>query len=215
MNAKLAFAGLLLVAAGCGPVSRVTKPLANAAKPGKSSPRKSVAVLEDELAAAKEAESKAIEARKAKERELSDARIARVQRTLYWVVGICVFVAIGCVVLAFFLPAFRRFAVYGALGAVAVAGLAVVTAKLLPYLIWIGAVLLVGFVGLAIYYWRLDAKGRDQIFGAVETFKDKMPGYKEHFAKIIDTEIDDHLDAVRERLTKRYPSAQTYRPQSS
>ena len=71
---------------------------------------------------------------------------------------------------------------------------------LLPYLVWIGGGLVVIGAGAAILFWRLDAKSRDQVVRAVDSFKDKMPGYKDHFARFIDEDADHAITKTRERL---------------
>jgi hypothetical protein len=60
------------------------------------------------------------------------------------------------------------------------------------------------FVGVAVWYWRQDAKSRDQIVAAVNTYKgtlqEHVPGWKEHFKKYIDTGSDRVINKARARL---------------
>jgi hypothetical protein len=172
----------------------VTPPAATPEKP------KTVEQLEKELAEAKDAKVKAGQAVDAKEKELAAGRISEQRHRLYWVVGWSLLAALGCVAGAIFLAGVRKYFVYGVIASVAVAACAIVFAAILPYLLYIGIGLLVAALGFVLYCWRNDHKGLRQVTTAVETFKAQMPGYKEHFKTIIDTDVDGWLNRTRKNL---------------
>jgi len=138
------------------------------------------------------------------EQQLADARLAEHRAKLNWVVGIAGVAALAFTVLAIFLPTFKRWAVMGVIASIVVAALAMALSWLLPYLLWIGLGVLAVIVGVAIWYWRQDARSRDQIVAAVNTYKDTLqehaPGWKEHFKKYIDAGSDRVINKARARL---------------
>jgi uncharacterized membrane protein len=176
-------------------------------KPKADKPARTVEDAEKELAAAKQAEA---DAKKAvvdahqqvedKEKALADAHITEQQHKLYWMVGWSLFAALACVAGAIFLTGVRKYFVYGAIAAVGVAASAMLFAAILPYLLYIGIGLLVLGLGFAFVCWHNDHKGLRQVATAVETFKGQMPGYKEHFAKFIDSDVDGWLNKTRKKL---------------
>ena len=161
---------------------------------------KSVDELEKELVDAKKASAEADAKVKAKEKELDNAIMVDRQHKLYWMVGILFLVMLGCVVGAVYLTGLRKWFIYGALTCAGLALLCLGVAAILPYMPWIiaGAVTIAALIGLA--WWRLDHKALHQVATAVETFKGQMPGYKEHFQKIIDTDADKWLTRTRKNL---------------
>jgi hypothetical protein len=208
----LLVAPLAIALSGCWPFSSkpavvvdlggnkppATAPAGNPAAP--AAPKTKVEQLEAEVAAAKVAEQKAHDDVKLKEKELESARLAALRAKLYWTVGIALLAALACLAGAIWLPLLKKQFIIGIAASVAVASLAVCLAAILPYLVWIGAGLLTIATIAAIYYWRNDSKSLRQVVGAVEAFKDQMPGYKEHFAKFIDTDADAWLNSVRTKL---------------
>jgi hypothetical protein len=182
-------------------------PAATPEKPKADKQARSVEDAEKELAEARKAAAAASEEKakadnlvKAKEKELADARITEQQHRLYWVVGWSLLAALGCVAGAIFLTGVRKYFIYGVIASVAVAACAIVFAAILPYLLYIGIGLLVAALGFVLYCWRNDHKGLRQVTTAVETFKEHMPGYKEHFKTIIDTDVDGWLNRTRKNL---------------
>jgi len=170
------------------------------ATPEKPNKPKSVEELEKELADAKKAEVKAHQEVEAKKKELDEARLTEQRHRLYWVVGWSLLAALGCVAGAIYLPGVRKYFIYGFFAAVAVAALALTLASILPYLPYIGVGLLVLALLFVLYCWKNDHKGLRQVTSAVETFKDKMPGYKEHFKQVIDTDADAWINRTRKNL---------------
>lgn len=138
------------------------------------------------------------------EQQLDDARLAEHRNKLNWVVGVAGVAALAFTALAIFLPAFKRWAIMGVIASIVVAALAMALSWLLPYLLWIGLAVLGIMVSVAVWYWRQDAKSRDQIVAAVNTYKDSLqanvPGWKEHFKKYIDKGSDRVINKARARL---------------
>lgn len=131
---------------------------------------------------------------------LESARIDVVQTKLWWFVGIMAFVALAGVALSIFVPAVARWALRASAASAAVAALAATVSWLLPWLVWIGgAVALIAGLA-ALWYWRTDAKSRDQVVKAVDAIKEQVPGFKAHFRQFIDEDADANLNATRVRL---------------
>lgn len=206
---KLGFALLVTVGGcwlpftGCGPVDSLTRLGPNAPKRPRK-PRKSVKDLEDEVAVLRSEKSAVDGNLKAKEKELEEAKLARIQRTLFWIMGIAILAAVGCAALAIFVPGLRRWAITGALIAIGIAGLAKLAAWLVPYLIVIGIVLALAFIAFVVYYWRADRKSRDQIVTAIDKSKaqldEKYKGWREHFRQFIDSGSHKLIRKTRKRL---------------
>lgn len=202
------FGPVVNLASGCWPTVEVRPQVVTPALPKpEARPEakpdnepKTVKELEKEVAAAKEAETKAHQAVEAKEKELADAKIRAQQHKLYIVIAFCGLAFILCLAGAIYLRGLEKYFVYGCILSVAVAVLAYFLAIILPYLLWI----VVGLVSLgavaAFIIWRYDHKALQQTVTAVETFKDKMPGYKDHFKQIIDTDVDGWLNRTRKKL---------------
>ena len=186
---------------GCGPRipampgSTAVKPSAAAA--GK---KKTVDQLEQELAEARQKEADAKAERRAIEWQLDQAKLDQQRSRLHWVMGICLLGVLGCVAGAIWLRGLAKYFIWGAAALLATAAAAWGLAWLLPYIAWVVAALVVLCVGAAFVIWRNDHKGLRQVAQAVESFKDKMPGYKEHFNQIIDTDVDSWLTRVRRSL---------------
>lgn len=200
---------LVGLTSGCWPTVEVKPPVVNVPSLVKPEPKpepkpdnepKSVKELEKEVAAAKEAESKAHRVTEAKEKELADAKLRAQQHRLYVVIAFCGLAFVLCLAGAIYLRGLSKYFIYGCILSVAVAILAYFLAIILPYLLWI----VVGLVSLgavaAFVLWRFDHKALQQTVEAVEAFKDKMPGYKDHFTKFIDTDADAWLNRTRASL---------------
>ena len=134
------------------------------------------------------------------DKAIGEARTDAARLKLWWFVGIMGVAAAILVALAIFVPSVAKWSVRGAIACGAVSALAAFISWLLPYLFWIGLVLLVIGVIACIVYWRLDAKSRDQVVKAVNEIKETIPNYREHFNQFIDEDSDRHLDRTRERL---------------
>jgi len=197
--------GLVLSnSAGCSwgaPQVVVAPPQGNGpATPEKPNKPKSVEELEKELADAQKAERKAHQEVENKQKELDEARLTEQRHRLYWVMGWSLLAALGCVAGAIYLTGVRKYFIYGFFTCIAVAALALTLSFILPYLIWIGLGLLVAGGLFVLYCWKNDHKGLRQVAQAVETFKDRMPGYKEHFKQVIDTDADAWINRTRKKL---------------
>lgn len=209
MKIKTALAFIVLLAvlpAGCQPFSPQvvvappaigTAPAKPEAKPEKA---KSVDELEKELAAARQAERDAEAAVKSKEKELAEAVTLSRQHKLYWMVGILFLAMLGCIAGAVYLAGLRKWFIYGALTCAGLAILCLGVAAILPYMPWvIAGVVVVGALVL-LAWWKRDHKAVEQVVTAVEGVKGDLPGYKEKFRQVIDTDVDAWLNRVRSRL---------------
>ena len=207
MKIKTALAFVFLLAAlpiGCQPFApqvvvspTSVAPVKPAAKPEKA---KSVDELEKELAIARQAERDAEAAVKSKEKELAEAVTVARQHKLYWMVGILFLAMLGCIAGAVYLAGLRKWFIYGALTCAGLAILCLGVAAILPYMPWvIAGVVVVGALVL-LSWWKRDHKAVDQVVTAVEGVKGDLPGYKEKFRQVIDTDVDAWLDRVRSRL---------------
>lgn len=197
---------MISLAPGCWPTPQVVVgPTTTAeAKPEPVKPKvdkpKTVDELEKELAEAKKAEVKAHQEVEAKKQELAEAVTVARQHKLYWMMGILFLAMLGCIAGAVYLAGLRKWFIYGALTCAGLAILCLGVAAILPYMPWViaGAVTVAALVGLA--WWKRDHKAVEQVVTAVEGVKGDLPGYKEKFRQVIDTDVDAWLDRVRSRL---------------
>lgn len=128
-------------------------------------------------------------------------RVRATQARLYWVVGLAMLAALACVVVAVFLPAVRKWAVYACLTAIGIAGLAWFLAWLVPYLVWVGLGLAVLLALAAVIYWKRDNKALGQVVQVVEEkVKPRLKDYRDDFREFIDTDVDKWLDARRRQM---------------
>ncbi len=144
--------------------------------------------------------------------EITTERDHQRQVKLYWFSGIMMLAALACVAAAIWIPLIRTWAIRGVIACVAVAGVAVVFAQLIPYLIWVGGgvVVILAIAGLVL--WRKDHKALHQVVEAVGAAKDKIPafrdGYKGIFTSIIDTDAEAQIGKVRTYVGRRLAAAQ-------
>ncbi len=138
-----------------------------------------------------------------KDKEIAEERTAQQSAKLYWFSGIMGFVsllAIGVSIVFITNEIVAKYARWLAIAATALAAVAIVFAQLLPYLYPIGVgVLLIGAI-VVLVAWKRDNKGLHQLVDAVESVKDKIPGFKDAFNRKIDSDVDTHIDAVRNRI---------------
>ena len=182
---------VMVMASGCGPKIPQLQSPAMVMEDG-SKPRSA----KDWAVIAEDYEKKATQARQAERL----ARQRAIRAKLYWVVGICLFGAVLCVVGMLFVPGARKLFVYGAVGLVAVAAASWGLAAIVPYIGYIAAGVGVLIAGGGIYYWRADSKARDQIVQAIDTVKTEIPDYKKTFRTWIDKRSDKLIDKTRRRL---------------
>jgi ABC-type multidrug transport system fused ATPase/permease subunit len=149
-----------------------------------------------------------------KQKEITQARLERIQATCYWVAGIAIFLGLIAGGIAIFLPLVRKWAIMGALAAVAVAALAIFLSWLIPFLVWVGSVLAGGGLVSALIWWLKDHKTATQVVQAVEALKpellkldppetpekEKGKVYKSHFRQHVDSDVDKHVNKIRRRI---------------
>lgn len=114
-------------------------------------------------------------------------------------------VLMGAIVLAsifvgIFQPQLVTWCWRAALAAGVLASLALFFVKLLPYLWWIGGVLLL-LCGIGYLLWnRLSDKTRLQTTAAIEKYKKEIPDYKNKLGEMMDHDVDRFNDMAREHL---------------
>jgi hypothetical protein len=197
----LALCVCALFLAGCpGPAQLANPPAATGGAPAPASAPSSVAEAEKALAdAQRDLEAAKLRVKQA-ETDLRNVQISSARHKLWAVVFGAILGALGCVAGFIWLPGVRKFFAYGFFACVAVAALALTLAAILPYLIWIGIGLALVLAGFGFYCWRNDHKAFRQVVGAVETYKDRMAGYREHFSRAIDTDADKWINRTRSKL---------------
>lgn len=161
---------------------------------------KTVEQLEAELVEAKKAEREAKQARKEKEQELADAVETERKHKLWWVGGIAILAALGCLAGAILLSNFYKPFLGGFAAFTAVAIMAFTFAAILPYLPWIIAGVITLAALTVFYFWKRDNKSLGQVVQAVETYKAQMPDYKNHFNQWIDSDVDAWLTSLRTKM---------------
>lgn len=114
-------------------------------------------------------------------------------------------ILMGAVVLAsifvgIFQPQLATWCWRAALAAGTLASLALFFIELLPYLWWIGGVLLL-ICGAGYLLWnRLSDKTRVQTVKAIEKYKHEIPDYKKKLGDEIDHDVDRFIDKTRKHL---------------
>jgi hypothetical protein len=151
---------------------------------------------------AKQRENAALDAIADKEKAIVAERTAEAQEHIYWFAGICGLAALIAAGIAIWLPLTRRWTGGFAVACAAVASLAVFVAWLLPYLWWIGCLLLIIGVIAAVVWWINDHKTAVQVVQAIETIKAQIPDYKTHFRQEIDSGVDTWIDRIRAKLNR-------------
>lgn len=165
---------------------------------------KEVLVKERELAQAKvdEAEGEVAlleKSIKGKDTAIAEARDRAAQERIYWYASILGLVALLAGVAAFAFPLVRRWAGGIALGCAAMAGVAVFAAWLIPYLWWVGGVLVASAVIGALVAWKHDVNIGDAVISTVEDIKHDIPNYKERLRARLH-KLDKSIDRRREQL---------------
>lgn len=92
---------------------------------------------------------------------------------------------------------------YTSLGFAALSVLAFGFAAIVAYLTIIGISLGVLILGSGLFFWFKDRKSLGQVAEAVEKYKIHIPNYKEKFNQIIDSDVDAHVNKVREIIKKK------------
>ena len=92
---------------------------------------------------------------------------------------------------------------YASLGFCSLAVLSFGFAAIVPYLTIIGISLGVIVLGTGIFFWFKDRKSLAQVVNTVENVKHEIPNYKDKFNKLIDSDVDEHVNIVRKQLKER------------
>lgn len=149
---------------------------------------------------------------KDKDVEITKERDHERQVKLYWFSGIMMLAALLAVGLSVWIPATAKWAVRFAIAAGVVAAVALVLAWLVPYLIWVGGAIVVAGLVAAGIWWSRDHKSLHQVVEAVGEAKNTIPAfkaaYKDVFTKVIDSDAEAHITAVRKRIGARRSKAE-------
>jgi predicted phage tail protein len=89
---------------------------------------------------------------------------------------------------------------YGAVACAAGAAVATVFAWLVPYLLYLAGGVVLILAAIMAYMLIHRHTTLTQVVTAVEGFKSRMPGYKEHFDSIIDDSSDALITSIRGKL---------------
>ena len=140
---------------------------------------------------------------RAKVEEIATERTHEKQVWLVWFsgsIGLAGLIAVG---IGFGWPLVRRIAWTIAACCGAISALALVVAAILPWLWWIGAALLLGFIGWVLYHWHRDHHGLVQVVTAVEQLKPAEAQarqiFKDGLSKVIDSPIATRIAAIKAR----------------
>jgi hypothetical protein len=76
-------------------------------------------------------------------------------------------------------------------------------AAIIAYLTIIGIILGIILISSGLYFWFKDRKSLTQVVETVETVKHKIPRYKEKFNQMIDSDVDVHVNKMRENLKNK------------
>jgi hypothetical protein len=157
------------------------------------------------------AKQKLIEEGEGKVKALDAAiKQAEQDRLKFWanlVGGISAGLAIVLAIAAFLTsgyPILPKVLRYAAIGFGALSALAFGFAAIVGYLTIIGISLGVIILGAGLFFWFKDRKSLTQVAEVVEKHKNEIPNYKEKFSQIIDSDVDEHVNKVRENIKKKF-----------
>jgi len=136
---------------------------------------------------------------KDKDDQIAESRDRAIQERIYWFAGILGFVALVGGVVAFAFPLARSWAGGISIACGVMAGVAVFAAWLVPYMWWVGAVVVVSAVIGTFLAWRTDSKIGNRLVETVERVKNDIPNYKDRLRAEVG-DIDTMLDKRREQL---------------
>lgn len=142
---------------------------------------------------------------KAVDVQIKQERIDRMQYWAYLVGGISLALGLLCFIGMFLATAYQplpKILAYSALSLGGIGALSFAFAVIVPYLTIIGLSLLAILIASAAFFWFKDRKSLTQVVDAVNNVKDKVPNFKDEFNKVIDSDVDKHVDSVREKLKK-------------
>jgi peptidoglycan hydrolase CwlO-like protein len=92
---------------------------------------------------------------------------------------------------------------YTSLGFAALSVLAFGFAAIVAYLTIIGISLGVIILVAGLFFWFKDRKSLTQVVNTVENVKHEIPNYKDKFNKLIDSDVDEYVNKVRENIKKK------------
>jgi hypothetical protein len=144
---------------------------------------------------------------KEKEKELAQAKLDAWKVKLWWMAGICGFLAIVSAGLAWGMPLLRPIAKKAAIIFAAIAGLMLFVAEsistiawllgLVPYIIGIAVVIAMIYIVVGLYHWWLDHHSLSQVIQAIDPIKTQVSNFGEHMEKNLDSSLIKNIDKYR------------------
>lgn len=128
------------------------------------------------------------------ENALEDKKNEEIQLKIWLGVGALVLAGIILVFLGVYTS--RTFLLSLGVGAFGLAALGVLAAALVPYILWIGIGVSAIVLAAAIYMLLNREKALRQVTKAVESSKERIPGFREHYRDIFNGEIDTGIDTL-------------------
>ena len=124
------------------------------------------------------------------------------QARAYWVAGISGFLGAVALAASFFVsvPLLRNVIRWAALTFGALAVIALIFAWLVPYIVPIVSVMGVLAAAGAIWQWRTDHRGLNQLVEAVEPIKRQVEGANEDLRKALSSDVRERVSGIRTRL---------------
>lgn len=149
----------------------------------------------------------------AKEEELKVAKLDAWKEKLWWMSGICGFLAIVAGGVAWGFPLLRPVAVKASLILAAIAGIMLFVAQslttiswllgLVPYIIGVAGLIALVYIFFAIRHWWMDHSGLKQTIQGIEPLKEDIEGFSDHMLKYVDDTMVNHVKNIRGKLGLR------------
>ena len=145
-----------------------------------------------------------------KEKELKDAKLESWKEKLWWMAGICGFVAIIAGGISIGFPLLRPIAIKASIIVGAIATIMLIVAQcistiawllgLVPYILAIGVISILIYSIVALIHWYKDHHGLVQTVEGIEPIKAQVPNFKDHMLKYVDGGLVKHVKKIRTKL---------------
>lgn len=148
--------------------------------------------------------------KKEKEQELKDAKLESWKEKLWWMAGICGFVAIVAGGISIGFPLLRPIAIKASIIVGAIATIMLIVAQcistiawllgLVPYILALGAISVIVYSIVALLHWWKDHNGLVQTVEGIEPIKAQVPNFKDHMLKYVDGGLVKHVKKIRTKI---------------
>lgn len=145
-----------------------------------------------------------------KEKELKDAKLESWKEKLWWMAGICGFVAIVAGGISIGFPLIRPIATKASIIVGAIATIMLIVAQcistiawllgLVPYILAISVISILICSIIALIHWYKDHHGLVQTVEGIEPIKAQVPNFKDHMLKYVDGGLVKHVKKIRTKL---------------